>query len=246
MESAIYTGKVFHARHVPKKHQFHYNIFLFWLDLDELSQIEEQVRGFSLTSFSAAQFKRSDYYGPENQPLKDSILNKMSELAGTKLAGKVFLLGQVRIFGMYFSPVNFYYLRNSEGFYSHALAEVSNTPWNERHHYLVDLRDQRDSEKAFHVSPFNPIDMQYQWNIPQPNQKLALALSCKKETRHFDASLQLVKQELNSKSLLNVMLRIPSMTLKTVFGIYWQALKLFIKGMPIYSHPMSKGKEKKC
>ena len=106
--------------------------------------------------------------------------------------------------------------------------------------------DQKNSEKVFHVSPFNPIDMQYQWNIRQPNQKLALSLSCKKETRHFDASLQLNKQILNSKTLFNVMISIPSMTLKTVFGIYWQAIKLFVKGMPIYSHPQSKGKENKC
>lgn len=246
MESAIYKGKVFHARHVPKKHQFNYNIFLFWLDLDELKDVEKHVRGFSLTSFAPAQFKRSDYLGSNDQPLQQSILEKMSELAGKPLTGKVFLLGQVRVFGLYFSPANFYYLRDSEGVYTHVLAEVSNTPWNERHYYLVDLHDQKDTDKAFHVSPFNPIDMQYQWKIPQPNQKLALNLSCKKETRHFDAGLQLVKQELNSKSLFNVMLSIPSMTLKTVFGIYWQALKLFVKGMPIYSHPISKGKEKKC
>lgn len=246
MESAIYKGKVFHARHVPKKHHFHYNIFLFWLDLDELPQLQQQVTGFSLRNFAPAQFKRSDYLGPMQQPLKDSVLERMSQLAGRQLSGKVFLLGQVRVFGLYFSPVNFYYLRDESGFYSHVLAEVSNTPWNNRHHYLVDLRDQQDDQKAFHVSPFNPMDMQYQWNILQPNQKLALHLSCKKDIRHFDANLQLVREELNSKSLFNVMLSIPSMTLKTVFGIYWQALKLFVKGIPVYSHPDSKGKEKQC
>lgn len=246
MESALYTGKVFHARHVPKKHRFDYNIFLFWLDLDELPDVANKVKGFSVSSFAAAQFRRSDYLGDPNQPLKSSVLAKMTELAGEQLQGKIFLLGQVRVFGLYFSPVNFYYLRNDNDEYTHVLAEVSNTPWNERHCYLVDLKDQKDSEKVFHVSPFNPIDMQYQWNILQPNQKLALSLSCKKETRHFDASLQLSKQELNSKTLFNVMISIPSMTLKTVFGIYWQALKLFVKGVPFYSHPHSKGKENKC
>lgn len=246
MESAIYKGKVFHARHVPKKHHFNYRIFLFWLDLDELSQIEQEVSGFSLRKFAPAQFKRTDYIGAAHEPLKKSVLERMSELAGKTLDGKVFLLGQVRVFGLYFSPVNFYYLRDDSGFYSHVLAEVSNTPWNDKHHYLVDLREQKDDQKAFHVSPFNPMDMQYQWKILQPNQKLALNLSCKKETRHFDANLQLIRQELNSKSLFNVMLSIPSMTLKTVFGIYWQALKLFVKGIPVYSHPDSKGKEKQC
>lgn len=236
MESAIYKGKVFHARHVPKKHSFFYNIFLFWLDLDELDAVDAQVKGFSTRSWAPARFKRTDYLGLHTEPLKDSVLSRMSELADSSLTGKVFLLGQVRMFGMYFSPVNFYYLRNDQGHYTHMLAEVSNTPWNQRHHYLVDLALQEDCQKAFHVSPFNPMDMMYKWKIQQPNEKLALNLSCNMETRHFDASLQLNKLKLNSRSLFNVMLSIPSMTIKTVFGIYWQALKLFIKGNPIYSN----------
>jgi DUF1365 family protein len=116
------------------------------------------------------------------------------------------------------------------------LAEVSNTPWNDRHCYLVDLAKQEDCEKVFHVSPFNPMDMQYKWEISQPAQSLKLTLSCHKEVKHFAASLNLSKVELNSKSLFNVLLTIPSMTIKTVIGIYWQALKLFIKGVPFYSH----------
>jgi DUF1365 family protein len=137
---------------------------------------------------------------------------------------------------MYFSPVNFYYLQQKDGTFSHLLAEVSNTPWNDRHCYLVDLAKQEDCDKIFYVSPFNPMDMQYKWKISQPEQSLKLTLSCHKEVKHFVASLNLSRVELNSKSLFHVLLSIPSMTVKTVFGIYWQALKLFIKGVPFYSH----------
>jgi len=246
MESALYTGKVFHTRLVPKKHAFDYRIFLFWLDLDEIDLIEQQVRGISTKKWSVVRFKRSDYLGAENQPLKQSVLERMSELAGQALDGKVFMLGQMRLFGMYFSPVNFYYLQQEDGSFSHLLAEVSNTPWNQRHHYLVDLNDQKDCDKAFHVSPFNPIDMQYHWNIKQPNQKLALQLSCSKGDKHFVASLKLDKQKLNSASLSRVLISIPSMTIKTVVGIYWQALKLFVKGVPFYGHPGNKEEKNKC
>jgi DUF1365 family protein len=236
MHSALYKGSVFHSRFVPKKNAFTYQIFLVWLNLDEIHLLEAEVKGFSAKSWAPLRFKRSDYLGDSAQPLKQSVLDKMSELAEQTLTGSVYLLGQTRTFGLYFSPVNFYYLQQEDGYFSHLLAEVSNTPWNDRHYYLVDLARQEDCDKAFHVSPFNPMDMQYKWKISQPSQSLKLTLSCHKDVKHFAASLNLSKVELNSKSLFNVLLSIPSMTIKTVVGIYWQALKLFIKGVPFYSN----------
>jgi DUF1365 family protein len=236
MHSAIYKGSVSHSRFVPKKHAFTYQIFLLWLNLDEIDLLEAEVKGFSTKSWAALRFKRGDYLGDVDKPLKQSVIDKMSELAQRPLSGKIYLLGQTRTFGLYFSPVNFYYLQQQNGTFSHLLAEVSNTPWNDRHCYLVDLSKQEDCQKAFHVSPFNPMDMQYKWKISQPKQTLKLILACHKEAKHFSASLNLTRVELNSKSLLKVLICIPSMTVKTVFGIYWQALKLFIKGVPFYSH----------
>jgi DUF1365 family protein len=243
MESALYVGKVMHARHLPKKHSFSYRIFLFWLDLDEIDDLEQQVSGFSTKRWSPVRFRRADYLDDTPVSLKLNALERMSQLAGQTLSGKVFMLAQLRMWGWYFSPVNLYYLRQDDGHFSHMLAEVSNTPWNERHCYLVDLSRQQDCPKAFHVSPFNPIDMTYSWQVPQPGETLALTLSCIKQQRHFDACLNLNKRQLNSKTLFNVLLSIPSMVIKTVVGIYWQALLLFIKGMPIYSHPKSRGKK---
>ncbi|WJG09957.1 DUF1365 domain-containing protein [Aliiglaciecola sp. LCG003] len=237
MDSAIYSGEVKHARFVPKSHKFSYQVNMFWLELDDVDNIEQKVRGFSTSKFAPIQFRRSDFLGDPSLPLTECVIDKMSELAGQPLTGKVFLLSPLRTLGLYFSPVNFYYLRNPGGSYSHLLAEVSNTPWNERHCYLVDLDSQHDSQKEFHVSPFNPLDMQYKWNISQPLHSLTVSLACHQQTKHFVAQLNLTRGELNSSSLRRVVLRIPSMAIKTVVGIYWQALKLFIKRMPIYSHP---------
>jgi hypothetical protein len=245
ISSALYTGKVFHARHIPKKHAFDYSIFLFWLALDEIDEVCQKVKWISTSRFSVVRYKRSDYLGDPELPLQSAVLQRMSELANKTLSGRVFMLGQMRIFGVYFSPVNFYYLQQSDGHYTHMLAEVSNTPWDQRHHYLVDLNDQKDCDKAFHVSPFNPIDMRYHWNIQQPGSRLALSLSCSKNEKHFEASLLLDRIQMNSNTLLRVLISIPNMAIKTLLGIYWQAFRLFIKGVPYFGHPGNKGKNSK-
>lgn len=237
LESGIYSGTVFHQRSVPKVHKFDYKIYLFWLKLNEVDSLCQKVSGFNQneTRFSVVNFRRSDYLGDPNIELEDAVLSKMNELSGEQLQGDVFMLGQIRTFGLYFSPVNFYYLRDSEGLFTHMLAEVSNTPWNKRHHYLVDLNNQISSKKAFHVSPFNPMEMEYKWQIQQPGENVKLHLSCYKQTKHFEAAIDMQRKPLNSATLRASLISIPSMTIKTVLGIYWQAVKLFFKRVPIYT-----------
>ncbi|BFT29767.1 DUF1365 domain-containing protein [Alteromonas sp. D210916BOD_24] len=240
IESALYSGKVFHQRFKPTQHKFDYDIDLFWLKLtgNELTTLSQSLKYFSVNEKSRLRFKRSDYLGERDMPLCQAVLEKMQTLSGqSALKGDVFMLGQLRTWGLYFSPVNFYYLRNECGIFTHMLAEVSNTPWNERHYYLVDLAVQAETPKAFHVSPFNPMDMTYQWHIQQPGKTLALAMDCVRDTKEFSAGIQLTRLTLCNANLSVALKRIPSMTIKTVAGIYWQALKLFLKKTPLYTHP---------
>lgn len=240
IESAIYKGKVYHQRFKPTRHKFDYDIYLFWLKLesDELNALSDTLTYFSAHSKARVRFKREDYLGDPSISLKQAVLERMTELNGGKtLNGEVFMLGQLRMWGLYFSPVNFYYLRNVEGKYTHMLAEVSNTPWNERHHYLVNLDTQADTPKAFHVSPFNPMDMTYKWSISQPSSRLSLAMDCVREDKEFSAGINLTKFTLDNANLSAALKRIPSMTIKTVAGIYWHALKLLLKRTPLYTHP---------
>ena len=240
IESAIYKGKVYHQRFKPTQHKFDYDIYLFWLKLesDELNALSDTLTYFSAHSKARVRFKREDYLGDPSISLKQAVLERMTELNGGKtLNGDIFMLGQLRMWGLYFSPVNFYYLRNVEGKYTHMLAEVSNTPWNERHHYLVNLDTQADTPKAFHVSPFNPMDMTYKWSISQPSSRLSLAMDCVREDKEFSAGINLTKFTLDNANLSAALKRIPSMTIKTVAGIYWHALKLLLKRTPLYTHP---------
>ena len=240
IESALYRGKVYHQRFKPTQHKFDYDIYLFWLklDTDEFEALSSQLKHFSTSNKSRVRFKREDYLGDDSISLKQAVLERMTELnEGKVLHGDVFMLGQLRMWGMYFSPVNFYYLRNTDGKFTHMLAEVSNTPWNERHHYLVNLDTQDDTPKAFHVSPFNPMDMTYKWSISQPSTRLSLAMDCVRSDKEFSAGINLTKFTLDNANLTQALKRIPSMTIKTVAGIYWHALKLLLKRTPLYTHP---------
>ncbi|WP_241970434.1 DUF1365 domain-containing protein [Pseudidiomarina sediminum] len=242
LRSAILRGRVYHRRLRPTQHAFDYATSQWWFALDELEQLHQQSRLLSTRGFAPLWFRRADYLPGSEGALADAVLEKMSALAGESLSGRVFFLGNLRTFGLYFSPINCYFLAPAEdGDYSHMLAEVSNTPWNERHYYLVDLKAPLEHDKAFHVSPFNPIDMRYRWQIKAPQATPAhnsmIQLSAEKEQRHFIATLRLQRQELNRPAIWRVLLRYPINTITTVGAIYWQALRLWLKRTPIYDHP---------
>lgn len=241
MRSAILKGRVFHRRLRPTQHAFDYPTAQWWFALDELPQIEQQSRLLSTQRFAPLWFRRADYLRGTTGDLTTAVLDKMGSLAKTKLSGRVFFLGNLRTLGLYFSPINCYFLQQ-EGAdtYSHMLAEVSNTPWNERHYYLLDLSEPLEHDKAFHVSPFNPLDMRYEWQIKapynKPENKSVIHLAAIKGERHFTATMRLQRHELNRKAIRNVLLRYPINTLTTMLAIYWQALRLWLKKTPIYDH----------
>ena len=150
------------------------------------------------------------------------------------------MLVQLRYFGFYFSPLNLYYLRQGDRF-RYMLAEVSNTPWNERHYYAVDLNNVRPHAKEFHVSPFNPMAQTYNWRLLPPTTSGKGCLVHIDVTaagdKVFDATLGMRRYPLNQRELRRVLTHRPVQTLTLTTAIYWQALKLFLKKSPIYPHP---------
>src|SRR5690554_4898858 len=173
LASAILRGRVHHARYRPTQHEFSYSIAHWWLALDELEQVAAQSRWFSLTGFAPLWFRRADYLRGSEGDLATAVRSKLTELTGQTITGRVYFLGAVRSFGLYFSPINYYFVQpEGSDSYSHMLAEVSNTPWNERHYYALDLSQALVHDKTFHVSPFNPLDMKYHWQLRPPLQEL--------------------------------------------------------------------------
>lgn len=240
--SGVYTGSVAHKRYQPSLHAFNYSMAMLGIDLDELDRLENVSRVFSSKRAAPLRFKQTDYLSKQTDidalqdNLKARVLAKTQQLGANTSCNRVVFVGQVRHFGIYFSPINCFFCYQDDNA-KYLLAEVSNTPWNERHYYLIDLENTQPTDKAFHVSPFMDLNMKYIWRVMAPADKVRVGIENRSEQKLFDANLSLDKQQMSAKSLRAMLISFPFMTLRIVQGIYWQALKLFIKRVPFIGHP---------
>lgn len=249
LQSAIYEGWVRHRRYAPHAHEFHYRTFQLWIDLAELDHLFDRRWLWSIGRRNIAEFRRGDYLGANDIPLDEAVRQRVAEKIGRRPSGPIRLLTHLRYFGHCFNPVSFYYCYETDGTTLDCIvAEITNTPWNERHAYVLPI-DQAEStrnvfawdfRKAFHVSPFMPMDRNYAWRFSAPDRGLRVHMEVRKDgRREFDATVVMQRKQLDAHNLARVLLRYPAMTVQVVAAIHWQALRLWLLGNPVYSHPQS-------
>ena len=243
LESALYVGTLRHRRIAPARHAFEYPLAMAWIDLAELDRVFRGRWFWSARRPALAWLRRADYLGDPAVPLDTAVRDRVEGALGCRPAGPVRLLTHLRTFGHAFNPVTFYSCFDAAGERVTAIAaEITNTPWNERHAYVLDATGRHTLAflfpKAFHVSPFMPMDLEYDWRFSHPGGRLVVHMTnLQSGVRFFDATLRLRRREITGPSLAGALARFPLASLRVMAGIYWQALRLFLKGTPFHGHP---------
>jgi hypothetical protein len=242
LASAIYEGDVVHQRKRPKPHRLRYSVFSMLLDLDELPALTKVSRLFGYNRFAPLAFHDRDHGPADGTALRPWAEQHLRSAGIDPDGGPIRLLCYPRIFGYAFNPLSVFFCYRKSGALTAILYEVCNT-FKERHTYVIPVADQsrpvikQSCAKALYVSPFIGMDTSYQFRIVPPGENIRVIIRQEdSEGLLLAASFAGDRRPFSSRSLIQALIRFPLLTLKVMAGIHWEALKLWLKGLPVFKH----------
>ena len=240
LQSAMYEGTLSHRRFGPRAtHEFSYRIAMPLLYLDEIESVTRLHPLWSSRRPAPVRFCREDFLGDQAGPLPEAVRNLVEERSGFRPTGCVAMLANLRTWGWLFNPISMYFCMGADGEGVEALVvEVENTPWHERHSYVVGPPGCHRFAKSMHVSPFLPMDVDYELRYTAPDERLVVRLDVLRGTeRLLGVTLSLRRRVLDRRSLGRLLWDRPALTHRVSAGIYSQAARLRLRGAPLYAHP---------
>jgi len=243
--SALYEGWVGHRRLGSPAHAFRARSTMVALDLAELDQVMAAMPLWSARRWAPVAFRRRDYLDGTDRPLADALGDLVQARLGRRPGGPMRLLTQLRRWGWLFNPISLYWCDRPDGRPDAVVLEVTNTPWHERHWYVLDATEPaRDFAKQLHVSPFLPMDLTYRLSVRSdgpaatgPGLDVGIQAS-RRGQPVFEADLSLARIELTAAHALASLARHPLATVNVSSAIHRQALALWAKRVPFQHHPV--------
>jgi uncharacterized protein len=259
-EAGLYTGTLRHRRFRPREHEFTYKLFMAWLDIDRIPELMGKSPWTSYNRFNWASFEERDHFGDPRLPLRERVAQDARTHGVPLPEGPIFLLTHLRYLGYCFNPISFYFCYDRSGHLDTILAEVNSTFRESRNYWLWRKNRQFSADplepdssatvlryrcpKTMHVSPFMDMNLDYEFVLTEPGEKLVAHMNTIGRgpafeffRPSFDATLALEHEPLTKRTLGLALLRHPWMTAKVIGAIHWEALCLFLKRLPVYTHP---------
>lgn len=238
---ALYRGTVMHRRVRPRVHAFRYRVFWMLLDLDRLDEAAAGTRLFSLERFNLLSFQRRDHGDGSGRSLRRQAIALLREAGIDEPVGAIRLLTLPRVLGFVFNPISVYYCHGADGALTAVIYEVTST-FGERRSYVLPAHGgapfRQSCGKRLHVSPFLAMNMTYDFRGREPDDLLTLSIDGRDPDGLLIATgIRARRRPLADGEILRAVLAIPLETLKVVAGIHWEALRLWLKGVPLVRAP---------
>jgi hypothetical protein len=234
VNSALYEGTLLHARHEPRRHVFRYPVAYWLLDLDELGELDRRFRLLAVNRRGVVSLQNSDHFEGGETPLKEAVIR----FAGDPSITRVLVLTQLRVLGYVFNPISFYWCYRADDSLACMVAELNNTFGERLPELLPGDSLAYEHAKRLHVSPFMGLDQRYRYMFSEPGETVFARIEVHEDGRMpLQAVLAARRQELTRRTLTRFLVRYPLMPLQVIALIHWQALKLFVKGVPFHHKP---------
>lgn len=247
--SALYVGRVMHQRLRPRRHRLGYRVYSVLIDLDELTALDARLHCFSVGRFNLFSFHPRDHGDGSGSDLRSQVEARLRE-AGLPPGGPIRLLTMPRLLGHVFNPLSVWFCyAPGDGRLQALVYEVNNT-FGQRHSYLIPVVDgdarvvDQHCDKQLHVSPFNGMAQRYRFRIAPPGDAVSVGISVHDaQGSVLNARLDGKRCALSDAALLRVFLSHPLMTLKVVAAIRWEALRLWVKRVPLQPRPAAPARD---